>query len=119
MFNQASCGTFHSRSHPRSAVCIDGARARPPEDVSDVPGYEDFLTVMSDPEEPVQRDIKRWCGGHFDPEWFDLPRSCPSAWCRSAGCGSPGRGWSARQPAKGGRLTVGVSLNGASVSRLM
>jgi len=37
------------------------------------PGYEDFLTVMSDPEEPGQRDIKRWCGGHFDPEWFDLP----------------------------------------------
>lgn len=58
---------------PRSAVCIDGARARPPEDVGGVPGYEDFLTVMSDPEEPEHRDIKRWCGGHFDPEWFDLP----------------------------------------------
>ena len=46
-------------------------------------------------------------------------RSCPNAWCRSAKDGSPERGWSACQGAAGGRLTVSVSLNGASVSRLM
>ncbi len=46
-------------------------------------------------------------------------RSCPAAWCRSAGSGSPGRGWAACQTATGGRLTGGVLLNGASVSRLM
>ena len=45
--------------------------------------------------------------------------SCPNAWCRSAGSGSPGRGWAGCQTAAGDRLTGGVSLNGASVSRLM
>ena len=51
---------------------------------------------------------------------FALMRwSCPNAWCRSAKDGSPERGWSACQGAAGGRLTVSVSLNGASVSRLM
>ena len=49
-----------------------GARARPPEDVGGVPGYEHFLAVMADPDDPEHADLKRWCGGHFDPEWFDL-----------------------------------------------
>lgn len=57
---------------PRSGTCIDGARARPPEDVGGVPGYERFLTTMADPHDPEHANMKRWCGGHFDPEWFDL-----------------------------------------------
>ena len=56
---------------PRSATCIDGARARPPEDVGGVPGYERFLAIMADPRDPEHADMKRWCGGHFDPGWFD------------------------------------------------
>lgn len=56
---------------PRLASCIDGARARPPEDVGGVDGYERFLEIMADPLDPEHADIKRWCGGHFDPEWFD------------------------------------------------
>ena len=44
---------------------------------------------------------------------------CPRTWFRSAGSGSPGRGGAACQTARGGRLTGGVSLKGASVSRLM
>ncbi|MDB5552302.1 MAG: uncharacterized protein JWL86_2286 [Rhizobium sp.] len=31
---------------PRHGICIDGARARPPEDVGGVPGYERFLEIM-------------------------------------------------------------------------
>jgi hypothetical protein len=58
---------------PRAATCVAGARARPPEDVGGVPGYERFLAVMADPDDPEHADLKRWCGGHFDPEWFDLP----------------------------------------------
>lgn len=46
-------------AEPKHAACIDGARARPPEDVGGVSGYEHIET-------------KQWCGGHFDPEWFDL-----------------------------------------------
>jgi hypothetical protein len=57
---------------PKYATCLDGARARPPEDVGGVPGYEQFLKVIGDPENPEHAAIKHWCGGHFDPEWFDL-----------------------------------------------
>ncbi|WP_412065911.1 plasmid pRiA4b ORF-3 family protein [Rhizobium sp. SYY.PMSO] len=57
---------------PKHGSCIDGARARPPEDVGGVPGYERFLEIMSDKADPEHAETKRWCGGHFDPEWFDL-----------------------------------------------
>jgi hypothetical protein len=56
---------------PRAASCIDGARARPPEDVGGVHGYANFLDIIADPDNPEYRDTKRWVGGHFDPEWFD------------------------------------------------
>ena len=57
---------------PKQASCVDGARARPPEDVGGISGYEAFLAIMADPRDPEHGDMKRWCGGHFDPEWFDL-----------------------------------------------
>ena len=57
---------------PKLGTCVDGARARPPEDVGGVSGYEAFLAIMADPRHPEHGDMKRWCGGHFDPEWFDL-----------------------------------------------
>jgi len=57
---------------PKQGSCVAGARARPPEDVGGVPGYQRFLAVIADPENPEHADLMRWCGGHFDPEWFDL-----------------------------------------------
>ncbi|MET4690690.1 hypothetical protein ABIA13_005198 [Sinorhizobium fredii] len=57
---------------PKHGTCIDGGRARPPEDVGGVLGYERFLEIMSDREDPEYAETKRWCGGHFDPESFDL-----------------------------------------------
>ena len=57
---------------PRQATCVAGARARPPEDVGGVSGYEAFLAIMSDPLDPEHAEMKSWCGGHFDPHWFDL-----------------------------------------------
>jgi hypothetical protein len=57
---------------PRVARCIDGARARPPEDVGGVHGYQGFLEILADRRHPDHRDTRRWVGGHFDPEWFDL-----------------------------------------------
>jgi hypothetical protein len=56
---------------PRAASCIDGARARPPEDIGGVRGYAEFLDVIADPDNPEHRDTKRWAGGHFDPDWFN------------------------------------------------
>jgi hypothetical protein len=57
---------------PKVATCTEGARARPPEDVGGCGGYERFLEVMADPLDPEYGDTRRWCGGHFDPAWFDL-----------------------------------------------
>jgi len=57
---------------PAVATCTGGARARPPEDVGGIGGYENFLAVMADRHDPEHADTKRWCGGHFDADWFDL-----------------------------------------------
>lgn len=58
-----------------AAACTGGARARPPEDVGGLSGYENFLAVMADPDDPEHTDTRTWCGGHFDPDWFDLAES--------------------------------------------
>jgi hypothetical protein len=50
---------------PRVARCT----CRPPEDVG---GYAGFLEIMADRRHPEHADTRRWAGGHFDPEWFDL-----------------------------------------------
>lgn len=35
-------------------------------------GYERFLETMSDKSHPEHAETKKWCGCHFDPDWFDL-----------------------------------------------
>lgn len=57
---------------PKFAFCSAGARARPPEDVGGISGYRRFLEILADPDDDEYADTNRWCGGHFDPEWFDL-----------------------------------------------
>jgi len=59
---------------PKAARCLDGARARPPEDVGGIPGYERFLEAIGEKTHPEHAELLRWAGGHFDPEWFDLER---------------------------------------------
>jgi hypothetical protein len=56
----------------KHATCVAGARARPPEDVGGRYGYENFLGIISGPKHPEYRETLTCCGGHFDPEWFDL-----------------------------------------------
>jgi hypothetical protein len=60
---------------PKVGACVAGARARPPEDVGGFGGYERFLAIMADRNDPEHADTKQWCGGHFDPGWFDLTRT--------------------------------------------
>jgi hypothetical protein len=63
---------------PKVATCIDGARCCPPEDVGGTSGYENFLRVLLTPEEDEMEEhehIRRWSGGKFDPERFDLVRT--------------------------------------------
>jgi hypothetical protein len=61
------------RDSEAEIVCVAGARACPPEDSGGPPGYEHLLTTLSDPEHEEYQDVKRWVGGRFDPERFDLP----------------------------------------------
>ncbi|MCK4797538.1 MAG: plasmid pRiA4b ORF-3 family protein [Spirochaetes bacterium] len=51
--------------------CPDGARACPPEDVGSVPGYEELLEVLKDPQHEEYQEFIDWLGGKFDPEQFD------------------------------------------------
>ena len=51
--------------------CVGGERACPPEDVGGVPGYEDFLAILTDPEHEQHEELLEWAGGAFDPEAFD------------------------------------------------
>lgn len=56
-------------NYPR---CIAGERACPPEDVGGPPGYEQFCKAVSYKNSPDHEDMLEWCGGWFDPNWFDL-----------------------------------------------
>lgn len=53
-------------------VCIDGARACPPEDCGGVGGYEELLQVLDDPTHEQHDSMLDWVGGKYDPDWFDL-----------------------------------------------
>jgi len=53
-------------------VCLDGARACPPEDVGGMPGYAMFLETISDPAHPEYNEMLEWVGGDYDPEEYDL-----------------------------------------------
>jgi hypothetical protein len=53
------------------ARCLEGARAAPPEDCGGVPGYEELLEALSDPENPDHEDLLDWAGG-WQPEAFDV-----------------------------------------------
>jgi hypothetical protein len=57
---------------PKVARCVEGARARPPEDVGGVSGYQEFLEAVFDRSHEEHRAMLRWAGGHFGPQWFDL-----------------------------------------------
>jgi hypothetical protein len=58
--------------YPGHAVCIDGARACPPEDCGGPGGYEDFLRAITNPKHKQHKEMRDWIGGGFDPEHFDL-----------------------------------------------
>jgi hypothetical protein len=54
--------------------CLDGARACPPEDAGGIWGYEEFLEVITDPDNPEHDSYLTWIGGAFDPDAFDRLR---------------------------------------------
>jgi len=53
------------------SLCLDGARACPPEDSGGPWGYDDFLEAITDPKHERHGELLDWMGGAFDPEEFD------------------------------------------------
>lgn len=53
--------------------CVEGLGACPPEDVGSIPGYQQFLEALADPDHPDRGERVQWWGSdRFDPNWFDL-----------------------------------------------
>ncbi|MDQ6964180.1 MAG: plasmid pRiA4b ORF-3 family protein [Mariprofundales bacterium] len=52
-------------------VCLEGARACPPEDVGGIPGYFEFCTALNDPEHKSHASYIEWSGGSYNSERFD------------------------------------------------
>ena len=57
------------------AICLDGARACPPEDCGGVWGYNNLLRILKNWKHPEYRDMKEWIGGAWDAEAFDLAKT--------------------------------------------
>jgi hypothetical protein len=53
----------------RYPTCIGGERRTPPEDVGGIPGYQEYLAVLADPEHEEHGNMLQW-RGPFDPESF-------------------------------------------------
>lgn len=53
-------------------LCIDGARACPPEDCGSTPGYEELLEAIADTEHERHEELLTWVGEDYDPERLDL-----------------------------------------------
>jgi hypothetical protein len=54
----------------KGCVCLEGARACPPEDVGGMGGYEEFVKTMKGPDSEERKENVRWLGHEFDPEAF-------------------------------------------------
>jgi hypothetical protein len=64
-------GCLRAERGKRYPVCVEGARACPPEDVGGVWGYAEFLEAIADPGHERHDEFSEWIGGSFDPEAFD------------------------------------------------
>jgi hypothetical protein len=58
----------------RRPLCLGGERACPPEDVGGVPGFQEFLEAIEDPEHDEHAAMRQWAGGSYDPRRFDADK---------------------------------------------
>jgi len=56
------------------ALCLDGARACPPEDCGGAWGYENLLKILRNPKHEEHATMKQWLGRTLDPEAFDIEK---------------------------------------------
>ena len=57
------------------ALCLDGARACPPEDCGGVWGYANLLKILKNQKHPEHRSMSKWLGRPFDPDAFDAAKT--------------------------------------------
>ena len=53
-------------------LCIEGARACPPEGCGGTAGYEEFVAAIGDPQHPEHAAMFAWRGAPYNPDWFDV-----------------------------------------------
>lgn len=61
-------------------LCVEGARACPPEDVGGVWGYADFLKTIADRDDKQRVETLEWAKGWFDPDEFDATTATKNMW---------------------------------------
>ncbi len=67
-------GRLQKESGKRYPMCVDGARACPPEDVGGISGFYEFLAALADPKHEEHDNYMEW-GGDFDPKTFDAQQA--------------------------------------------
>jgi len=63
-------GFLPAKKGVRYPLCVEGARACPPEDVGGIYGYQEYLEAMADPKHEEHDSYMEW-SGPFAPEAFD------------------------------------------------
>ncbi|MBD3315186.1 MAG: plasmid pRiA4b ORF-3 family protein [Chitinivibrionales bacterium] len=71
-------GYLYRDKNVKYPVCIEGARACPPEDCGGCNGYYEMLKTLSDPDNEDHQDMKTWVGQEWDAERFD--KGCIEFW---------------------------------------
>jgi Plasmid pRiA4b ORF-3-like protein len=64
-------GLMPAEPRKQYPLCLEGARACPPDDVGGVWGYADFLAAIADPDNEQHDEMREWIGRKFDPEAFN------------------------------------------------
>ena len=59
----------------KGALCLDGARACPPEDCGGIWGYANLIKVLKNRKHPEHKSMKEWLGRPLDAEAFDLGKT--------------------------------------------
>ena len=64
-------GVVQPDSKVKYPLCLEGARACPPDDCGGIWGYADFVEAIGDKKHERHYEFVEWFGGRFDPEKFD------------------------------------------------
>lgn len=67
-------GCLHAMPGVQYPLCVEGARACPPEDVGGPFGYTEYVQAMTNPKHEDYRSLMKW-RGPYDPEAFDADQA--------------------------------------------